>query len=255
MTLKLLQRACAFIGRATLVLALVAMTGSPVPAQEREGGAPEQSPQESAPIDLEGYWVSIVNEDWRWRMVTPPAGDFASIPLNEEGERVGNLWTSEMDGQCEAYGVGGLLRIPTRLRITWADPNTLQIETDAGSQTRDLHFSKMAPGPRSLQGNSMANWERPRARGRGNAPPPGGHLRVLTTNTTGGWLRKNGPPYSENAQIEESFDRFPSPNGDEWLVITTVVTDPLYLTQPFITSTHFKREPDASNWSPTQCRQ
>jgi hypothetical protein len=43
-------------------------------------------------IDLTGYWVSIVDEVWRWRMVTPPKGDFASVPLNAEGRRVGNLW-------------------------------------------------------------------------------------------------------------------------------------------------------------------
>ena len=81
----------------------------------------------------------------------------------------------------------------------------------------------------------------------------------MTDNTTGGWLRKNGPPYSEDATIEEFFDRFPSPNGDEWLVVTTIVTDPTYLNQPFITSSHFKREAAAdaaapANWNPTTCR-
>ena len=36
---------------------------------------PQRSARESAPIDLTGQWVSIVTEDWRFRMVTPPAGD------------------------------------------------------------------------------------------------------------------------------------------------------------------------------------
>jgi hypothetical protein len=243
---------------AALTVALVSMVDSGLSAQGR-GGAP-QTPQAGAPIDLDGYWVSIVNEDWRWRMVTPPAGDFASLPLNDEGVLAGNMWTPEMDGQCEAYGVGGLMRMPTRLLITWADESTLQIETDAGMQARQLHFTGMAPGAPSLQGYSEANWERPPRQGRGaNAvQPPGGTLHAMTTNTTGGWLRKNGAPYSADAEIEEYFDRFPSPNGDEWLVVTTIVTDPTYLTQPFITSSHFKREIGTAaaapaNWNPTTC--
>jgi hypothetical protein len=248
------------IGGAALTLALAATATATLSAQGQDEGAREpQTPRQAAPIDLEGYWVSIVNEDWRWRMVTPPAGDFASVPLNDEGERVGNQWTPAMDGQCEAYGVGGLTRIPGRLHITWRDPNTLQIDTDAGSQTRLLRFNATAPGRRSLQGHSVANWERPeneddRAAGDAGEREPEGHLRVSTTNTTGGWLRKNGAPYSQNARVEESFDRFPAPNGDDWLVITTIVTDPTYLEDPFVTSTHFKREPDGSKWSPTECR-
>jgi hypothetical protein len=69
-----------------------------------------------------------------------------------------------------------------------------------------------------------------------------------------GWLRKNGVPYSENAMLTEYFDRFPAPNGDEWLVVTTIVSDAKYLNQDFVTSTHFKKEPSAAKWSPTQCK-
>ena len=48
---------------------------------------PPPTPQAAAPIDLTGNWVSVVTEDWRWRMVTPPKGDFASVPLNPEGRK------------------------------------------------------------------------------------------------------------------------------------------------------------------------
>jgi hypothetical protein len=68
-----------------------------------------------------------------------------------------------------------------------------------------------------------------------------------------GYLRKNGVPYGANASVEENFDSFKTPNGDQWLVVTTIVTDPQYLTQPFITSTHFKKLPDAAGWNPTPC--
>ena len=56
---------------------------SPPPAPR-----PPATPRAAAPQDLTGYWVSVVTEDWRWRMVTPPKGDFISIPLSDEGRRV-----------------------------------------------------------------------------------------------------------------------------------------------------------------------
>jgi hypothetical protein len=124
---------------------------------------------------------------------------------------------------------------------------------DAGVQTRRLMFAAEAqPGARSLQGFSKAEWERVGG-GRGGAAQ-GGNLKVVTNNLTAGWLRKNGVPYSQNAVVNEYFDRFRAPNGDEWLVVTTIVEDPMYLNQPFVTSTHFKKEPDGSKWSPTPCK-
>jgi hypothetical protein len=79
-------------------------------------------------------------------------------------------------------------------------------------------------------------------------------LRVVTTNLLPGWLRRNGVPYSADAVLTEHFDRFRSTNGDEWFVVTTVVSDPRYLQQDFVTSSHFKKETDGSKWSPTSCK-
>src|SRR5438034_1309230 len=57
------------------------------------GGAQDTSPPRAlAPFDLTGYWVSVVTEDWRWRMVTPAKGDSTSVPLNPEGRRVTEMW-------------------------------------------------------------------------------------------------------------------------------------------------------------------
>ena len=69
-----------------------------------------------------------------------------------------------------------------------------------------------------------------------------------------GWLRKNGVPYSENAEVTEYYDRFKTPTGDEWFVVTTTVHDPKYLNQDFTTSSHFKKEPDGSKFVPSPCR-
>ena len=259
--------------RAIAVVALVAVVVSQsiVVAQGpgSRGPQPEPSaptPRVGAPIDLTGYWVSIVNEDWRWRMVTPPKGDYASVPLNDAGRKIADSWEPSKDGRCEAYGAAALMRMPTRLHITWESAAVLKIETDAGQQTRRLQFDTSRPTPtsRSLQGFSVAEWERPaRAGGAGRGGRggegqtglvPGANLKVVTTRLNGGWLRKNGVPYSEDAVVTEYFDRFAAPNGEEWLVVTTTVTDPKYLNQDFVTSSHFKKEPDGSKWSPLPCK-
>jgi hypothetical protein len=256
-TSMLRGRASRFVGAVTLAM-VVAALGHQVYAQAPGGRgqqAQPQSPWAAAPIDLTGYWVSVVNEDWRWRMVTPPKGDYASVPMTDEARKVADTWDVSKDGQCEAYGAAALMRMPTRVHITWEGDNVLKIETDAGQQTRRLLFDKntKATGGRTLQGLSIAEWERPAAQGRGQQPQ-GGNLKVLTNNLRAGWLRKNGVPYSENAVVTEYYDRFAAPNGDQWFTVTTIVEDPQYLQQPFVTSSHFKKEADGSKWSPSPCR-
>jgi hypothetical protein len=237
-------------------------------AQGREGGArqggPPPSPRQAAPVDLTGTWVSVVTEDWLMRMVTPKKGDYESVPLNPEGVKVADTWDPSKDGMCEAYGVGGIMRMPGRFRIAWVDDRTITIETDAGTQTRQLHFGGAAPaaGERTLQGYSVAEWQGGGAgnldvfTGRGDGPGAQrwGSLTVKTTNLRAGWLRRNGVPYSQNAVITEHFTRFTHPQAGDWLVITTIVDDPTYLLQPFATSTNLKKEPNDSKWNPTSCK-
>jgi hypothetical protein len=183
--------------------------------------------------------------------------------LNEAGRRAANEWDLARDNasgnQCRAYGAAAIMRVPGRVHITWEDANTLKIEADAGTQTRRLHFRPAAkPAGRSLQGYSEAGWESGAAGGGGGgsfgsfAAGAGGGLKVVTSQLTPGYLRKNGVPYSQNTIVTEYFDRH-SDFGAEWFTVTTIVEDPQYLTQPFITSTHFRKEPDGSKWNPTPC--
>jgi hypothetical protein len=55
--------------------------------------------------------------------------------------------------------------------------------------------------------------------------------------------------------VTEHFMRFAVPEAGEWLSVRTVIDDPAYLVQPFMTSTNFKREADGSKWNPTACRE
>jgi hypothetical protein len=236
---------------------------------------PPQSARESAPIELTGYWVAIVNEDWRWRMMTPPKGDYASIlTLNPRGRAEADTWDPSQDGSCKAFGAVGLLRMPTRVHISWRTDAELELETDAGKQTRSFRFAparasipdegidRRASHAPSLQGNSVAEWNRtlppPGPMGLplppGMSPPTqGGSLKVTTTDLAPGWLRRNGVPYSDRTELTEYFDAFKAPNGDEWLVVTTIVMDPVYQFDRYITSSHFRREPDDRKWNPTPC--
>jgi hypothetical protein len=244
----------------TAAVLLLAPTG--LDAQGR-GGGPPPTGQAGARVDLTGYWVSIVTEDWLWRMITPPKGDVASIPLNAAGTKAAGAWDLAKDNasgdQCKAYGAGGVMRIPGRLHLTWQDANTLKIETDAGTQTRLFYFNGTGTQPtaRSLQGFSVAAWESPNVGGGGGgfgsfAAGAAGGLKVVTTQLSPGYLRKNGVPYSQNAVVTEYFDRH-SDFGNEWFTVTTIVEDSQYLTQPFITSTHFKKESDGAKFTPMAC--
>lgn len=219
-------------------------------------GGPAATPRDGAALDLTGYWVSVITEDWRYRMVTPKSGVFDSIPLNGEGRKVGMGWDPAKDeaaGEaCRAYTAANVMRLPGRLHITWRDPNTLQIETDAGTQTRLLHFgSTTAAAAPSWQGQSVAQWEYAPGGGRGGARL--GNLKVVTTNLRTGYVRRNGAPHSDKAVVTEYFDVNTLANGDAWLTITTKVEDPVYFTRPYITTTDFKKLPNAAGWNPTPC--
>jgi hypothetical protein len=201
----------------------------------------------SALVDMSGYWVSFVTEDWRFRMVTPRKGDFQGVPMNEQARKIANAWDPASDAasgnQCKAYGAAAIMRAAARFHITWQDDNTLRVDSDYGTQTRLFHFNA-APqtlGDRTWQGYSTAQWQRPAT------------LKVVTTNMRAGYLRKNGVPYSENAALTEYFEIAPLPQGGQVLLVTTIVDDPQYLQVPFIVSSQFKKEADGSKWDPTPC--
>jgi len=254
---------------ASLVMCIVA--GAAVAAQ-RGNPPPPPAPRAAAPIDLTGYWVSLVTANWRWRMVTPAKGDYQGMQLTTEARKVADTWDPAKDEaageQCKSYGAPALMSVPGRLHITWQDDTTLKVETDAGTQTRLLRFGNtQAPpeGPRTWQGVSRAQWLTPRP----NVPlqlrpvnrtadvpsalPTGGTLQVVTKNLRAGYLRKNGVPYSENAVVTEHWDLYKRPNGDEWLTITTQIEDPQYLSNVRLVAPVFKKETNGSKWDPTPC--
>ena len=245
-----------------LVLSVILVASLHGHAQGRGGGrgGPPPTPRAAAPFEMTGYWVSIVSEDWRWRMF-PNKGDYAGVPLNADGRKLADAWDPAKDEtageQCKAYGAPGIMRIPGRFHITWQDDQTLKIETDAGKQNRIFHFGAAQAEGAGLQGASKAEWESP-AQGLGFAIAGGGargsgSLKVTTTNLRPGYLRRNGVPYSGNAKLTEYYDVVKEANGDTYLVLTSTLEDSTYLTQPMITAAHFKKQVDAAGWNPAPC--
>ena len=89
-------------------------------------------------------------------------------------------------------------------------------------------------------------------------PPPAnlnaGDLKIVTTRMKPGYLQKNGVPYSANSTMTEYLHRTFESNGDSWLILQTVVEDPIYLNNRYVRSTHYKRLPDNNTtWEPEPC--
>jgi hypothetical protein len=214
----------------------------------------------TAPFDPTGYWVSIVTEDWRYRMRTPPRGDYPGLFLNPKARAIADAWDPAQDEaageECKSYGAGAIMRVPTRLHVTWVDDNTLKIETDAGEQTRLLQFGKTIDmsGAGAWQGVSRAEWE---IRG-ATQPGPGstprtGSLKVVTTDMRPGYIRKNGVPYGAKAVVTEYFDLVTEASGDQYLIVVTLLEDPEYLLAPVLTSSNFRKQRDGKGWNPMPC--
>jgi hypothetical protein len=254
----------------TLMVSLAAQG----PPGGRAGGPPPTG-KAAARVDFTGNWVSVVSEDWRWRMITPAKGDYANIPLNAAGRKIADAWDPAKDqaaGEaCRAYAAPAIMREPGRLQISWQDDNTLKIETDAGMQTRLLRFAApgsagpsttLGAGEPSWQGTSVARWEGPPRSLAGNTIPLGlgaragtdsRTLEVTTTRIRPGYLRKNGVPFSADATVTEYFDLFKDPDGLDWFVVTTIVRDLQFLNGPWVTTSHFKKEPNGAKWKPMPC--
>jgi hypothetical protein len=239
---------------------------------------PPKTPREAAPKDLTGYWVSVVTELWRYRMLVPDKNDYQFVPLNPEGRKVADTWDPAKDeasgNACKSYAAPAIMQVPGRLHIYWQDDHTLRMDTDSGTQTRLFHFGGSAPSndPPSWQGYSLATWEGDErvdtrdgqggpiqdAAGKlipGRVTHQADYLKVVTSNLRPGYLQKNGVPYSANVALEEDFDTFPDPySGNTWLTVTAVINDPQYLIEPLFTHAHFKKLPDNSGWDPTPCR-
>src|SRR6059036_2984506 len=222
----------------------------------QRGPQTPQTAKATASADITGTWVSVITEDWKYRMVTPRKGDYDGVPGTVEAFRIANAWDPAKDEaageQCKGYGAVGVMRLPGYLRISWQDDNTLKMELTAGTQTRLFHFGpqQAAASESSWQGYSTAQWESA-ITGRGE--PRKGDLKIMTTRLRAGYSRKNGVPYSVNTNLTEYFHLVTAPNGDKWLTVISEIRDSQYLSETWVVSSHFKKVSDSSRWNPEPC--
>lgn len=243
-----------------LPVVLVGLLVAPIDAQGQRGRAPGPPPtgQAGAPFEMTGYWVSVIAQDWRLRMVVPPKGDYMGIPMTQASKKVADAWDPAKDEaageQCKGYGAAGIMRQPGRLHITWQDVNTLRMDIDAGTQTRVFHFGewKSPGGAPAWQGDSVAAWA-PRRVLTAPSTPRARSLKVTTTNLRPAYLRRNGVPYSGQTTLTEYYDVFQEPGSETWMLVTIVVEDPIYLDNQLVVSASFRKEADGSKWDPTPC--
>lgn len=244
--------------RVLLLIAVVVLAPVSLQAQGRGGApAPTATGRAAAPVDLTGYWVSVITDFWRYRMLTPPKGNVDYLPVTPEGRKVAEAWDPAKDEaageRCRGYGAVGVMRMPGRLHITWESDDVLKLEADAGTQTRRFLFTGApAAATATWQGTSVARWARPFTQ---SAPDlaPQAELRVTTTRMRPGYLRKNGIPYSANATMNEYFVRLVDDDGQQYLAVTQMLEDPQYFLQPIVRTMLFKKQADASGWNPTAC--
>jgi hypothetical protein len=253
------------VSAVTLATSVVLATTAAAQARRPAQPTTPATGRSAAPLDITGHWVSLITDDWVYRMITPAKGDVSYVPLNAEGRRIAEAWDPARDEaageQCKGYAAPAIMRLPSRVEITWANDNALKLDIDTGMQTREFHFNQSEPQrARSWQGWSSASWQLsgtteqfyPGPTSLGNIKRAGS-LKVDTTNLRAGYLRKNGVPFSENAFMTEYYSLVVEDDGNQYLVIQTFVADPRYLTGHFVRTLQFKREPDGSKRNPVPC--
>ena len=223
----------------TAILLRVRIGRQPACTAGRARRRPPQ-PRAAAPIDLTGYWVSLVTEDWRYRMATPPKGDYAGVPLNLAGRQAAAAWdparATAADERCKPFGAGGIMRMPARLHITWScrrhpDDRDRRRHADAGCCRSAARVGRAG----DWQGISVATWDRSETvMGRGGffpgAATRGGSLKVVTTSMKPGYLTQErraiqrATPSSPSISIGSTF-----PTAIRCSSSSTEIVDPTYL--------------------------
>jgi hypothetical protein len=209
------------LSRATFAGSLIVVAALSVPA--------------FAQIDLSGEWAPRFHEDQLERIPGPDIGDYLGLPINDAARLRGDSWDASLltlpEHQCKPHPSDYGMRGPANTRI-WkeVDRDTQQLIA------YHTHISWQAPertiwmdGRPHPPEYAAHTWQ-----GFSTGKLEGNMLTITTTHLKNGWIRRNGIPRSEKATVVEHLIR----NGDylTWMVI---ITDPVYLTEPFVRTTDF----------------
>ncbi|MGV3591624.1 MAG: MBL fold metallo-hydrolase [Gammaproteobacteria bacterium] len=191
-----------------------------------------------AQVDFSGEWDHpgmFGHEDVPDRGAGPELGDYMGLPLNPAGirkaESYSGSWLGVPEHQCTPH--------PAAYQ-TWG-PNTLVVSKVYEPVQRVVQAIRLdgtfgldrivwmdgrehppSSALHTFTGYSTGHWE-------------GDRLVVETTHMKAGWLRRNGTPTSERAKMTEYYERF-----DDYLMVTTIIEDPVYLSEPFVRTTEYE---------------
>jgi glyoxylase-like metal-dependent hydrolase (beta-lactamase superfamily II) len=194
---------------------------------------------------MSGYWTAAMHEDALERGAGPEIADYGGFPINVAARLFALSYNVSRltlrHHQCDGYIAPYSVRSIGNARA-WEerDPHTQRLiaihwynQTFEGHRTiwMDGRPHPPAYAPHTWMGFSTGTFA-------GNA------LVIQTSHIKQGWLRRNGLPESDQATTVEFFVR----HGDH-LTYTSVITDPVYLTEPVVRTTDFARQPvDHGNW-------
>jgi hypothetical protein len=220
------------------VAASLAFTAASALAQGIGAGAMRALPG----FDLSGNWAPAPHEE---NTGDPFVAEYQGAPINEAARAWGLAWSPSRltvpEHQCQVHVASYIYGGPLNLRI-WEekDPKSQKLIAirnyiSTYEQERAIWMDGRphppAEAPHTWMGFSTGRWE-------GNA------LVVTTTHMKQGWLRRNGLPVSDQASLTEYFTR----HGDV-MTHTAIVTDPVYLTEPYLRTQVFRQTiPSGQNW-------
>jgi hypothetical protein len=198
--------------------------------------------------DFTGAWNAQFTEDFPERIPGPELGDYLGLPITDGARQWALSWDPSRltlpEHQCQVHVSPYIHRGPLQLRL-WEerDPNTQQLTAikeyiSTYEQTRTIWMDGR-PHPPEYAAHT---WE-----GFSTGQFQGDMLTVTTTHIKQGWVRRNGLPESDRATLVEHFVR----HGN-LLTHVSIVTDPVYLTEPLIKSEHFvlneRTTPTSQGW-------
>ncbi|HTI44431.1 MAG TPA: hypothetical protein VL693_21535 [Vicinamibacterales bacterium] len=188
-----------------------------------------------AQVDFSGEWAPRFWEDQPERVPGPELGNYLGIPINAAARMRGDTWDAAIqtlpEWQCRPHMADYIWRGPSNLRISKeVDPASRTITAFHAEWLRSVDrvvYLDNRPHPpegamHTWAGYSTAKWD-------------GDVLTVTTTHLKEGYLRRNGLPRSDKATLVEHWIR----HGD-FLTVAAIVTDPVYLAEPFIRTTDYE---------------
>jgi cyclase len=198
-----------------------------------------------AQMNLAGEWAGRYHEDQSDRVPGDVQGDFTGVPLNDAARRYAESFdvtrVNLLEHQCQPYNLPHIYRGPLQVRI-WEekDPGTQAIIAyrqylGTYQQWRTIWMDGRAHppeyAPHTFMGFSTGEWH-------------GDVLTVTTTHIKKEFYRRSGIPSSDQTTVVEHYIR----HGN-LLSHVTITSDPVYLTESYVTSEEFVlMERGNQNW-------